>query len=367
MTENTLVLFQHQKTPESSALYKELAKHVTLIVISFDPKDKKKQATPYKVQYIPTTLALFSRTKLKLARTRDKTTIASIIPEHARVIFLDTDATNSLMRSLLSAIAQRIPRANRLLWVAQTNSKRQERWLTQASRKISTWLLAQQVDTVISSSEVTTAYLTALGLPLNGQELIRTFYALYTQSEIAAFLTTNVQKTNDLTTFGFLGEFSEENGVPELLQAIALYKEQNTRFIFAGSGTLSSKIAERARKDPRISSESLPHTEEEKSEFFATLDYLVYPAKYDPWGMCVVEAASRGVPTFTAPNVGAHEFAALCDTELVLTNTQPIAIAKAVAEASKWKHSVKRYAQIHEKTKKIAQLWTAEKAAEAFM
>lgn len=40
-------------------------------------------------------------------------------------------------------------------------------------------------------------------------------------------------------------------------------------------------------------------------DFFASIDVLVVPSTFEPFGMVVTEAAARGVPSLAAPGVGA--------------------------------------------------------------
>ena len=60
-------------------------------------------------------------------------------------------------------------------------------------------------------------------------------------------------------------------------------------------------------------------TTPQPDEYFAALDVFLYPARYEEFGVVVIEAMAMGIPIVTSTAVGASELVAMADRETVIS------------------------------------------------
>lgn len=104
------------------------------------------------------------------------------------------------------------------------------------------------------------------------------------------------------------------------------------------------------------------------SSLMKAADFLVYPSRYEPWGLVLVEAMASGIPVITAASVGASEVVtpesgvviddpndtqALAQAMIYLANNPQSrqAMGKAarlVAESYSWNNMAKQYLKLFE-------------------
>ncbi|MBC7472612.1 MAG: glycosyltransferase family 4 protein [candidate division SR1 bacterium] len=106
-------------------------------------------------------------------------------------------------------------------------------------------------------------------------------------------------KTSEIT-FGYLGRIEEQKGMDILFRALeSLYLSQKITIKFGGVGVdfnkykaWSDKIV---LKNPNISIIWLGQVQDTKA-FFNSINCLIFPSKFESFGLVMVEAWERGVP-----------------------------------------------------------------------
>jgi glycosyltransferase involved in cell wall biosynthesis len=99
--------------------------------------------------------------------------------------------------------------------------------------------------------------------------------------------------------WGYLGGWDERKGFPELFDA--LRNEGSARLLFAGPGRarpIPADLAARIAVFGRLA---------DLRSFFAAIDVLAVPSRFEPYGLVVGEAAAHGVPVVVTPTVGAAD------------------------------------------------------------
>jgi len=99
---------------------------------------------------------------------------------------------------------------------------------------------------------------------------------------------------------GYLGGLDERKGYPELISAIAGLPDR-TVLLMAGPGSegfSAPGLGVRVKSVGKLT---------DMSTFWAAVDVLAVPSRFEPFGMVVTEAASAGIPVVLTPEVGAAE------------------------------------------------------------
>jgi glycosyltransferase involved in cell wall biosynthesis len=105
---------------------------------------------------------------------------------------------------------------------------------------------------------------------------------------------------NTEVVFGYLGRIEEQKGLETLftsLESLSLHKQIKVRM--GGVGTDESKYknwsAKISSQNPHIAFEWLGQVQDTKA-FFESIDCLIFPSKFESFGLVMVEAWERGVP-----------------------------------------------------------------------
>jgi glycosyltransferase involved in cell wall biosynthesis len=102
------------------------------------------------------------------------------------------------------------------------------------------------------------------------------------------------------SVIGYLGGLDERKGYAELIRALSLLPD-STFLLLAGPGAegfAALGFGGRVRCAGMIT---------DMPAFWAAVDVLAVPSRFDPFGMVVTEAASAGIPVVVTPEVGAAE------------------------------------------------------------
>lgn len=115
------------------------------------------------------------------------------------------------------------------------------------------------------------------------------------------------EKRSDLETdvkFIFCGSYSKRKGIDLIIDSCKILKKRgsnNFRIEFIGRGEYADKLKE-------IESDTIVDhgfvQQEKVSNFYIKNDVLLYPSRYDGWGMSLVEAMACGVPVIASKEVG---------------------------------------------------------------
>lgn len=370
---NPLFIFQNYFSPYRHKLFVEIAKTVELTVVYMQkPNEEGRKWDESSVQSEMNYKTIQLENK-RISAIRPFNQVVWVtglkelqkqIPRNTKVIYLDNLPTNFTMLRIMRLLKS-IPRKHRYLWNEHQLVKGSDSWLKDMYKKVMTYLLAVQVNTVISFSGMTTEYLKAIGLPMAGQTIVRAIQATYTSGDIARYSAVK-DDTKHKLTFGFLGYFSKRKGIYEILEAIHYYKNPEATFLFVGDGPVKNDIAKAALRDSRIKLEPYAHNEEEKTKYFKQMDFNLVLSEKDPWCIVVNEAASRGVPSIVSPNVGAKELVGLIDKDFILRDNKAITLAKALTELEVKTEDKDAMEALRARTKKVAALWNIEHAATVF-
>jgi glycosyltransferase involved in cell wall biosynthesis len=71
------------------------------------------------------------------------------------------------------------------------------------------------------------------------------------------------------------------------------------------------------------------------------LDAVVYPSRYDPYGMAAHESLCRGLPTFISTNAGVSEMVPADLPDLILN--RPESVSELCDRLRRWRKNMERY------------------------
>ena len=112
-----------------------------------------------------------------------------------------------------------------------------------------------------------------------------------------------------VTTFGFLGRLDRWKRPQALLEAVALMRRRDAvRVLIAGEGEMRAELEAHVRSSGLARTVELLGHVADPTAFCDRLDVLVHPARGEPFGLVLLEAAARGVlPVVLADGGGALE------------------------------------------------------------
>jgi glycosyltransferase involved in cell wall biosynthesis len=119
------------------------------------------------------------------------------------------------------------------------------------------------------------------------------------------------QVHSDEKVVTFLGRITFQKGPEYFLEAayMVLQKQENVRFVMAGSGDLKDKIARRAEVLGISSNVSFPGflKSDEIRKLFSQTDLYVMPSVSEPFGISTLEALQTGIPVIISKQSGVCE------------------------------------------------------------
>lgn len=158
--------------------------------------------------------------------------------------------------------------------------------------------LVRKVDNIISFNEVC---FNLLEEKLEGKNVIRAF-----QSHDYSFeLIKRPFNHGNRIKVGFIGYFSERKGLSKFF---SLFDNIDVDFYIAGTG--DKKIVDQVKSE--VSNRNNVHylgfvTADSKIQFYSSIDFLVVPSLFEPWGLVVNEAIRFGVIPIVSSGVLSKE------------------------------------------------------------
>ena len=116
------------------------------------------------------------------------------------------------------------------------------------------------------------------------------------------------QADDQVFVFGSVGRLVSEKGMDLLIDAFrAAFPSQQepVRLVIAGDGPLRSELSVRAAGDPRI---ILSGSQREIAVFHRSFDAYVSAARFEPFGIAILEAMAVGCPLILTRSQGPVEF-----------------------------------------------------------
>ncbi len=160
---------------------------------------------------------------------------------------------------------------------------------------------------------------------------------LYNGVDIKDFRPRNIVPSHTIV-FGYLGRIEEEKGIDVLFDALELYdSEIKTVVNIGGEGKDEKKYKERTEKiilqKPNISINWLSHVED-KDNFFESIDCLIFPSKFESFGLVMVETWERGIPVISSNIPALLELKSIIadrDANLVFKSGEPKELARCMS------------------------------------
>jgi glycosyltransferase involved in cell wall biosynthesis len=138
------------------------------------------------------------------------------------------------------------------------------------------------------------------------------------QTVLDALLETTGQEISDLRrswgadeqtfTFGAVGRLVPEKGIDRLVRIFrALFQsgDENVRLVIVGDGPDREMIEGLAQRDPRIEFAGVQHN---VAPYYRAFDAYVSPARFEPFGLSILEAMAAGCPLVLTRSEGPREF-----------------------------------------------------------
>lgn len=103
-----------------------------------------------------------------------------------------------------------------------------------------------------------------------------------------------------------IGNRGRQKGLDTVVQALKeLETTEPWRFVFAGSGSSSAALDEATKSLRAQGKVTLLGRVEETLDLYCAADLLVFPSRFDPWGLVVTEALATGTPVVCSASIGA--------------------------------------------------------------
>lgn len=100
-----------------------------------------------------------------------------------------------------------------------------------------------------------------------------------------------------------IGNRGRQKGLDVLSDALQrLQLDVPWRFVFAGSGSESPKLRRAMQDNPKV---TLLGRVPDTLALYCAADLLVFPSRFDPWGLVVTEALAAGLPALASRQIGA--------------------------------------------------------------
>jgi glycosyltransferase involved in cell wall biosynthesis len=147
-----------------------------------------------------------------------------------------------------------------------------------------------------------------------------------------------------VTRFGFIAELSARKGLIELARgftrAVQRAPHPAIELHIAGDPRPGSeRYVEQVRNElSRVTDKVVWYGAvrgEEREKFYATVDCVVTPSKFESYGLTPLEAVARGVPAIVSPTLGILEHIAPSDALYVLRSLSSEVIADALMDSDR--------------------------------
>jgi len=111
----------------------------------------------------------------------------------------------------------------------------------------------------------------------------------------------------DNFVIGFAGRLDKMKGCDILIKSIPYIKIKNLKILIAGSGTERKKLEKLSKKLNVKNKTIFLDYIENIINFYGTIDVLVIPSRFEPFGLVVIEAQATGVPVVASAVSGLNE------------------------------------------------------------
>lgn len=154
-------------------------------------------------------------------------------------------------------------------------------------------------------------------------------------------------KHSTLKTLGFISNISEEKGVFEFLDLVSAYEKEGLNLNAKLAGPFQDSETERRVRQRLAELDSIeyvgPQFGEEKEAFFASIDALIFPTKYDneTEGIVNHEAMCRNLPVIAYGRGCIVEFVDQGSGLVIDTNDD--FVPEALAQIKQWLYSSETY------------------------
>jgi glycosyltransferase involved in cell wall biosynthesis len=132
---------------------------------------------------------------------------------------------------------------------------------------------------------------------------------------------------------GTLGRFVDKKGFADLIEALALLRDQGLPFsaTIGGSGPQEPALRAQIERLGLSARVSLPGWIVDKAAFFAAIDVFCVPSRHEPFGIVVLEGMAYGRPSVVCDAEGPREIVTDGVDGLIAPRNDPAALAAALA------------------------------------
>jgi glycosyltransferase involved in cell wall biosynthesis len=130
---------------------------------------------------------------------------------------------------------------------------------------------------------------------------------------------------------GYLGRLTAKKNIDLLIRSVP----RSASLTIAGAGPLERSLRQKASQS-HASIDWLGFlTDNERQDFFASIDVLALPSQYECFGMAAAEALAAGLPVLVSRNTGMAELVDRYDCGVVVTPTE-VSIRAALTKPVAW-------------------------------
>jgi len=162
--------------------------------------------------------------------------------------------------------------------------------------------------------------------------------------------------------FGYLGYLNSRKNPDLLFKLVEKYEEYE--FIIAGTG---EKIYIEKIKCYRNAKYIGFVYGDLKNQFFESIDFIILPSFYDPWGLVINEAVSNGTLAIVSDGVGAKEIIEKIDKNLIFRNNDLNSLTSTIDYCINLFQHKDRYNNLRKKAVEVSKEYSIESASENFL
>lgn len=116
----------------------------------------------------------------------------------------------------------------------------------------------------------------------------------------------------------FVGNYWERKGLATCVQAVRSYPDDRLKLLVVGDGDPAAFVPAEERHAARRRFVFVSRRDGDVERYFAAADLLLFPTRYEPFGLVILEALASGLPVVTSARAGAAEYLIHGETGLLL-------------------------------------------------